>query len=207
MASIDTDNTPTPTPAPDGRTMWRLGLVLFLAALTVFFVAALVVYVITATTRAPLEGVTPRGLPSMMWASTLLLLLSGFAIEAGARLSGRARMVETTRWLMIAAVLGILFVVTQAAAISQLMGDHQIERTRPLLGLSGLTFVMILIHAVHVVGGLIPLAVLVHKAHDRRLRLEHIPAVRGCATYWHFLEVVWLVMLFVFWITARTPAG
>ena len=206
MTTTDTDNR-VPTPAPDGRAMWRLGLVLFLASLTVFFVGALVVYIFTAVGRPPLEGVNAHSLPSMMWFSTLLLLLSGLTIEAGARLSKRARMAETARWLTIAATLGILFVLTQTVAISQLMGDHQLERTRPVLGLSGLTFVMILIHALHVVGGLIPLAILVHKARNSRLSLEHIPAVRGCATYWHFLEVVWLTMFLIFWITTRSPVG
>ena len=197
---------PGRAPLPDGRAMRRLGLRLFLISLTVFFTAALFVYVITGMDRPAGEGDDPV-IPTSIWGSTLLLLFSGVAIETAAQLAKRAMLERARRWLAFATLLSLGFIAVQAVAVAQLMEIHRIELTRPIIGLSGLTSVLIIIHAVHVAGGMVPLTLLVSRALRDRLSLEHIPSIRGCATYWHFLEIVWLIMLAVFSLVARPPAG
>ena len=197
-----------PAPAPDGRTIWRLGLKLFLLSLAVFFAASLVVYIVTASSRPPpMTASEANELPWMMWVSTAVLIIAGVSVETAAQRAKRARLEDAGAWLMGTAALGLLFVITQTVAISQLIGLHELERARPILGLAGLTFVLILIHALHVIGGMVPLGLLVRRARREGLSLEHIPKVRGIAIYWHFLELVWFTMLFVFWFTAPTPVG
>ena len=62
-------------------------------------------------------------------------------------------------------------------------------------GLYGITFALILVHALHVVGGMVPLSILAWKARYNRLDSEHLLTVRACAAYWHFLEAVWVALL------------
>ena len=137
--------------------MRRLGLRLFLISLTVFFAAALLVYVITGVSRPGGEGGSNHVIPASIWGSTLLLLFSGIALEAGAQLAKRAMLESSRRWLTIAALSSLGFIAVQALAVAQLMETHQIELMKPTIGLSGLTFVLIIIHAVHVAGGMVPL--------------------------------------------------
>ena len=64
----------------------------------------------------------------------------------------------------------------------------------------GITFALIVIHALHVSGGMVPLSLLAWRARKDRLDSEHLLSVRACVVYWHFLEVVWVVLLAAFFL-------
>jgi len=50
------------------------------------------------------------------------------------------------------------------------------------------------LHAAHVVGGLIPLAVVTVRAFRDRYSPAAFAGVAYTAVYWHFLTAVWLVL-------------
>jgi heme/copper-type cytochrome/quinol oxidase subunit 3 len=62
------------------------------------------------------------------------------------------------------------------------------------LHLYGLIFFLILVHALHVVGGLVGLSVTTAHALQGRYDHERYGGVKHAAMYWHFLDAVWLVM-------------
>jgi heme/copper-type cytochrome/quinol oxidase subunit 3 len=70
------------------------------------------------------------------------------------------------------------------------------------LHLYGMLFVLVLLHALHVIGGLIPMAVIGHHAWRGRYDHEHHAAVRFLAAYWHFLAAVWVIMFILFLVLA-----
>lgn len=191
---------PGRAPLPDPTAVRRLGLRLFLLSLSAFFAAGLVAYAVSRATR-PVDT-PPAGLanlPASLWLSTLLLLLAGMAVEGAAQCARRARLPQVGRWLRVALALGVLFAAAQTVGMVALLRQHEMAlTTRAVVGLHGLTFSLILIHAAHVLGGLVLLAVLAVAAALGRLSLQHLPAVRSAATYWHFLEVVWVAMLLAF---------
>ena len=166
-----------------------MGLYLFLAALAIFFTAGLVVFVISRVSR-PNDGVSHRRTPTL-WVSTLFLLLSGMAVESGAQYARRARLAEVGRWLWVSLALATLFAVVQAMGMADLLHAHQLSSTtRAIIGLNGLAFSLVLIHAVHVLGGMVLLTTLSVRASVGPLSLQHLTSVRSVAIYWHFLEGV-----------------
>ena len=64
----------------------------------------------------------------------------------------------------------------------------------------GIAFALVVVHALHVVGGMVPLSALAWKARANRLDSEHLFSVRACAAYWHFLEAVWIALLAAFFV-------
>ena len=50
------------------------------------------------------------------------------------------------------------------------------------------------LHGVHVVAGLIPMAVTTRRAYAGRYSAERHEGVTMCAMYWHFLDAVWLII-------------
>ena len=62
----------------------------------------------------------------------------------------------------------------------------------------GLLFFFVLVHAAHVIGGMIYLAVVTIKGHKGYYDHEHFVGVRHAALYWHFLDIVWIFMLSTF---------
>lgn len=188
---------PARAPLPDPVSVHRLGLVLVLVSLSVFFAAGLAIFVFSHQSR-PGEG--GLSLPPALWLSTLLVLMSGMAVEGAARHARRARLSEVGRWVRVSFVLGLLFTLAQILGMAPLLSRHELSlSTGAFIGLEGLAFALVLIHAVHVAAGLVLLGVLAVRAWLDVLGLEHLPSVRSAATYWHFLEVVWVVLLIAFY--------
>ena len=187
---------PARAPRPDPVSAGRLGLVLVLVSLSVFFAAGLAVFVFSHQSR-PSE---PLSLPPALWLSTLLLLMSGMAVEGAARQARRARLPEAGRWLRVSFILGLLFTLAQALGMASLLARHELSLAAgSFVGLAGLSFALVLIHAVHVAAGLVLLGALAARSWLGRLGPEHLPGVRSAATYWHFLEIVWVVLLIAFY--------
>ena len=65
----------------------------------------------------------------------------------------------------------------------------------------GMSFTLALIHALHVVGGVVFLGFIIFQSMRDRYDHERHWAVDHCAGYWHFLDAVWVTMLALFLIT------
>lgn len=189
-------------PLPDASAVRTMGLRLFILSLGVFFAGSLLVFVLTHLSRPPQNSPFNKPPSVSMWASTAVLFLAGLTVGAAAYYARRARVDEVKRWVKATFFVGIAFVAVQLHAIVQFLNAHEIALRKLSLGMEGVTFSLIGIHAVHVLGGLIPLGSLAWRAQYGRLGLEHLGLVRGCATYWHFLEVVWILMFVTFLITS-----
>ena len=193
---------PARAPLPDAGSVRRMGLRLFLLSLGLFFAASLLVFILTDLSRPPEYPPVSKPPPLAMWLSTAILLLAGMAVEGAAWNARRGRVDEVRRWVKATFFTSIAFVAVQSHAIVRLFHEHELSLTTPGLGMEGVTFCLIAIHAAHVLGGLVPLGSLAWRAAYGRLGLEHLPTVRGCATYWHFLEGVWVAMFATFLITS-----
>jgi len=92
--------------------------------------------------------------------------------------------------------LGILFIVLQVIGYWQLNKlGVKIEGSG-----SGVFFIIIFgLHALHVLGGIVTLIVLFFRSLSSRIRNYNTVPVEVAATYWHFVDLLWLY-LFVFFI-------
>jgi cytochrome c oxidase subunit 3 len=103
-------------------------------------------------------------------------------------------------YLGISLVLGVLFVVVQSWGMRELI-DFGLARN-PTGGLWGMVVVLAVVHALHVVGGLVGLVVIYRAAlRDRYDHEWHWP-IQFVGNYWHFLDLVWIIMLVSFWMTS-----
>lgn len=193
-------------PTPGAGT---LGFNLFLASLSIFFAASLIGYLVV---RVRAETWPPPGsppLPDGLWLSTLLVLGTSAAVQ-WAYVSIRKGREAALRWgLMLTAALGVAFLAVQAHNWQTLW--HTLPEPAPrepsdLLSradprLFGFTFYLLTgLHAIHILGGLIQLAVVAVFGWLGRYSWAQYMPVRHAAVYWHFLAVVWLVMFGVLYL-------
>jgi heme/copper-type cytochrome/quinol oxidase subunit 3 len=172
-----------------------LGMWLFLAALTMLFGATLAAYILM---RLRPQAGPPMGsveVPAMFWASTGAILVSSFTMHRALQNVRAERQTRFCNALLVTLLLAAAFLLLQAPAMTALMRTHFADASTALYGLM---FVLVVLHAAHVIGGLIPLMVIT--AHATRYRYDHEShaPVKHLAMYWHFLDVVWLVMFFTF---------
>lgn len=166
----------------------RLGLRLFLLSLGVLFAASVVgILVVRAkATVWPPAGAPP--LPAGLWLSTGLILLSSWTMSAACKrfAAGASRL--SARYLVVTTLLALLFLANQVLNWKALWPAFEV-RTTALYAFSFL--LLTLLHALHVAGGVVSLAVVTWKAGRARVSSQ---GLSYAATYWHFLTVVWLVI-------------
>ena len=186
------------TPLPRGAA--RIAMWLFLAALGMLFAAAILAYIlirVTGSQRPPLGTIA---LPCPLWLSTAALVGVSIALERACRCVARERQRRFRVWLGAALIAAAGFIALQAPSLAALLNTHIAHRAAGATTLYGLVFTLIGLHACHVAGGLVPLVVTVARARRGRYDHEHYEPVRRLALYWHFLDIVWIVMLAVMWL-------
>jgi heme/copper-type cytochrome/quinol oxidase subunit 3 len=138
-------------------------------------------------------------LPVAIWVSTAILLAGGAVMRRALRKVRRYDRPAFRRSLRLALGGGVLFLAVQVPVLGHLLA--RLAMTSPTGGAKpGLLFFLILLHALHVVGGLLALGWITVRAHTdaRRYTPDYHTPVRYTVMYWGFLEVVWLVMLLTF---------
>jgi heme/copper-type cytochrome/quinol oxidase subunit 3 len=208
---------------PIPRRANTIGIYLFLASLAVLFLASLLGYVVIRV-QGDGPGVERLALPNVLWLSTLLMLAASYTIHC-ALLAVRRERQETFRtYLTFTLAFAALFVVVQTPAMSDLLHKQQalraqreaaaaeikvipphtagsdademykVPRSQPFYAF---VMMLILIHALHVVGGMVSLGIVAYNGYRRKYDHEHHAGVRNCVLYWHFLDAVWIIMFSV----------
>ena len=158
-----------------------VGMMVFLGACAMLFAALLFAY---AVVRSQATAWPPPGTPAFPRGAAaingLLLIASGFALR-------RAR-ARGPIWAAAALGLGALFLLMQATLWGRLVAS----RLGPGTGALGDAFFALSgFHALHVLGGLVAIALLLRGRAPAETRLRRL---RLATVYMDFVAVVWLVV-------------
>jgi len=193
----------------------KLVFYLFLASLGMFFIASMLTYLIVRNQAfRPIEDAVPNSiaamgpevyqtltLPASFWISTAVLILVSVFLQRACWLVHREKQDGFRRWLVWAMLGAGAFVLIQAFGMRDLLSQH-FSMSDGSTKVYGMSFTLSFIHALHVLGGMIFLAYVTRQAFRDKYDHERHWAVDHCASYWHFLDVVWALMLITF-IVAR----
>lgn len=169
-----------------------LGFNIALASFSMLFGASLVGYFIT---RGQSDNWHPTGsfeLPSGLWVSSGLLITLSLVFRSADAALTRNNLDHFQRGLRVTLLLALLFLMAQTAN-----WVSWIERSTPgaLKNLYTYNFFLLTgLHALHVLGGLWPLAVVNYKAKQGQYSSSRREGVSLTRRYWDFLLLVWLVM-------------
>ncbi len=137
----------------------------------------------------PPPGTPP--LPPGLWAATAILLASSATMYTALRGVRRGRVRALRVGLAGTLVLALAYLVVQVNNWLALEPSRLPESSK----LYAFTFYMLtVLHAAHVVGGLIPLAIVIVRAWEGRYTWASHAGVKHIAIYWHFLDIVWLLI-------------
>lgn len=191
----------SPVVWPTRRDIYRakLAFYLFLASLAMFFAGSLASYIIIRVQAfQPIQrAYQSLELPAVFVFSTvLLILISGF-LQWSVHCIRRERQGAFRTGLVLAWVSAAIFLVCQAVGMETLFESHFVQ-TDGSTKVFGMCFTLALVHALHVLGGMVFLAFVIYQGFRDRYDHERNYAVEHCAAYWHFLDAVWLMMLATF---------
>ena len=145
------------------------------------------------------EQFSPMGAWGIPALNTLLLLTSGVTVtwaHWGLLKNNRMQLI----WgLVMTIALGVLFLCFQIYEYAHAMSELNMGLS---MGAYGATFFMLTgFHGFHVTIGTIMLTVILFRSVAGHFRPEHHFGFEGVAWYWHFVDVVWLLLfVFVYWL-------
>jgi len=138
-------------------------------------------------------------MPKVFWYSTGTILVSSLLMQMALR-SFKQREMNKYRLLIAGTfVLGVTFVILQWIGFQQLWNSG--VQFKGSSGSGQFLYVIAGLHALHVLGGIIALMGMFVKAFLGRTKLYGSVPVEIMATYWHFVDFLWIYLLvFFMWI-------
>lgn len=181
------------SPFEDPRERHRagvFGMLAFIVSLAMLFAATILGVIVV---RLGDDGAWPPpglpGLPVLLAVSTVVLIVSSgtmWLADAAARRGDAPRL---SRWMTATFVLALAFLGMQGLAWWQLIAAS-VELTDHLYAWT--VYVLTALHALHVLGGIGPMAIVVHRARRYGYTIENHRGVTYVGLYWHFLDAAWL---------------
>jgi cytochrome c oxidase subunit 3 len=167
-----------------------------MASITMSFAAFTSALVVRQGT-APLQHIT---LPPVLYLNTLVIIASSVTLEIARRriaafMGGKKdQAANPAPWLYLTLALGLLFVAGQTFAWVRLRAQG--------FGLAAnisysFFYVLTVMHALHLLGGLGGMARVVGKLRNATLRRSTLDAT---SRYWHFMGVLWVYLLLLLWM-------
>ena len=192
-------------PLPEAPANWTLpdrgkvamaGLIVAESAIFTIFVVAYLFYL-----GKSLTGPTPREVLEIPIFYTICLLSSSLTIHFAAKSLQRERLRAFLGLWMLTIVLGCLFLYGTGREWHRLIYEHGLTISTNLFGTT--YYSLVGLHASHVTAGLVMLLIVAIFGLLGRISAKQTRRVEVISMYWHFVDVVWVVVFTVVYVLGR----
>lgn len=197
MATAVATGTHHHPPTATGLNTWKLGFWVFLGSETLFFGSFIATYMIYV--GRSLEGPYPHEILDipLTTVSTFVLLMSSLAMVLALSSVQRGLRRGGLLWLMMTAALGMVFLGFQAYEFTHFYHEG-LTLTSNLFGTT--FFILTGFHGAHVTIGVIWLLILWFQLYAGRLGPPDALKVEIAGLYWHFVDIVWIVIFMLIYL-------
>jgi cytochrome c oxidase subunit III len=179
-----------------------LGMILFITSEVMFFSGLFAAYFATRFSNAN-QPWPPAAFDhildplSLILPATIILILSSFTCQFAVWSIRRGDRRGYIRNTAITFILGVIFLVMQAIDYSILFGEGMTLASGPF----GTTyFTLTGFHGAHVFGGVLMLGVILYRGAAGQFSARHHDAVEAVSLYWHFVDVVWILLFSILYL-------
>lgn len=178
-----------------------LGMVVLLASLSFLFIASLVGFAIIRLRQPvwPPEGMS--SVPDLMWVSTALILVSSLTMQLCIHAARSHNALVLRSGILATSLLALAFLIMQVICWVEFLPAARGSKELYVF----LFYFMTALHWAHVIGGVGPMAYLTHKAFIRSGPELPNKGILYIGLYWHFLDVVWLILFAVIFLDVLQP--
>ena len=182
----------------DGRTfslsMEKLGLRVFLAVVMVLFSIMIAAY----TERRVFSDWNSVPIPWLLWLNTLILILSSVAMHHAWNSASRGQIDGVRVGLYAGGIFALAFLVGQLLAWRELVAAGYYATTDPA---NAFFFMLTAAHGIHLIGGLVAWVRTTTKVRRGYTATKIRLSVELCTIYWHFLLLIWFILLALMLLT------
>lgn len=145
--------------------------------------------------KSNLAGWINIEIPNIFWLSTAIIVSSSLTMQLALRAFKQRERQQYRSWLTVTLVLGLGFIICQYIGFN-ILWNHGVV----FEGASAGQFLYVIagLHALHILGGIIALLVMVLKSYFGKVKSYNTVPVEVMATYWHFVDILWIYLLVFF---------
>ncbi|MFN3315445.1 MAG: heme-copper oxidase subunit III [Raineya sp.] len=170
---------------------------LFIVSITMIFASLTSAYIFK---QADARWLT-FDLPEVLGYSSAIIALSSVSMQAAYFFSKKDEIAKTKIYLFITLLLGVAFLIMQWEGWKKLieMGIYigGVDKTGQPVNVAGsFVYVLMGLHAFHLVTGVIFLAVVTWATFRYQVHSKSLVRIEMCTIYWHFLGGLWLYLYF-----------
>jgi cytochrome c oxidase subunit III len=166
------------------------------AAIFTIFVVAYIFYI-----GKSLTGPQPQDVLRVPIFITICLLSSSLTIHFAVKLLRNGKVYSFAMCWLLTIALGVIFLGGTALEWRHLIYDKGLTIQTSLFGTT--YYSLVGLHAFHVTVGLLALATVAIFTLLGHVRQEHAERAEVLSMYWHFVDVVWVVVFVVVYVIGR----
>ena len=173
-----------------GGSAGRTGLYMFLGVITSMFL----LFSISYQLRASFPDWMAVTEPGILWFNTGILLLTRISLQLAVNASPRGAAGPMRNYIFTGVILTLVFLAGQLVAWGQLVEAGLYAKANPA---NAFFYLLTGVHGLHLIGGLWFLGGAAKRA-GKSADEEALPLrVSLCATYWHYLLLVWALLFYL----------
>jgi cytochrome c oxidase subunit 3/cytochrome o ubiquinol oxidase subunit 3 len=173
-----------------------LSLIAAEIAIFIIFVVAYVFYI-----GKSLVGPMPKDVLEVPIFATICLLSSSLTIHVAVKDLRNGKVRAFGAWWFVTMVLGLIFIVETGREWHHLIVEKGLTISTNLFGTT--YYSLVGLHAFHVTAGLILIATAMILTVLGKVQPEHHERADVFSLYWHFVDVVWIVVFTVVYVVGR----
>ena len=177
----------------------RVGMFSLIAAESAIFTIFVVAYIFYL--GKSVSGPTPKDVLELPIFSTICLLSSSLTIHLAVRALRQAKVGVFGLWWFLTLTLGAIFLVSTGREWHHLIYDKGLTVSTNLFGTT--YYSLVGLHAFHVTVGLLAIALTMILTLLRKVKPEHSERAEVFSLYWHFVDVVWVIVFTVVYVIGR----
>lgn len=187
---------PTEWTLPPRDRVGMISLIITEAALFSIFVVAYLFYI-----GKSVNGPYPKDVLELPILGTICLLSSSITVTLAERGLRRGHIGVFSLWWLLTILLGVTFLVGTALEWKRLIFEDGLTIATNLFGTT--FYSLVGFHAGHVTVGLILLTLVLVLTLLGHVNQSHTQRIEVLSWYWHFVDVVWVVVFTVVYIIGR----
>jgi cytochrome c oxidase subunit 3 len=174
----------------------KFSLWLFIVSIILFFGGLTSAYIVSKGLELERGAWHFFEMPTMLWLTTFVIVVSSVMLQVAVAGARKGDFRRTRIGFTLTALLGLIFLVGQVLAWQKMQEEGVI------FGIGGSNsgnylYILTAVHGLHIVAGLVFLGIVFAGLLSNKYRVGKIVAIENCATFWHFLGLLW-IYLFLF---------
>jgi cytochrome c oxidase subunit III len=196
LSSAAIPQAPTEWVLPPRGTVGMITLIAAEIAVFMIFVVAYVFYI-----GKSIAGPQPKDVLDIPIFSTVCLLSSSLTIHLATRALRNAKVIGFGIWWFITLILGSIFLVGTGIEWHRLIFEKGLAISTNLFGTT--YYSLVGLHAFHVTVGLLAISIAMILTLLGKVKPAHSERAGVFSMYWHFVDVVWVVVFTVVYVIGR----